>query len=342
MPLLALVGLLVSWQTAGQIPPIGIIDFYGLRTLSENQVRQALQFKEGDVLQGSDEEIQRRIEEAEKRLQALPGVNRAKLNLGCCDAGRATLYVGIEENGAVGLQFHEAPQGAVRLPKDVVQAGDEFEKALTLAVEKGDAAEDDSRGYTLFHNPACRAIQDRFLNFAARDLQTLEDVLQNSADAGHRALAAEIIGYAEDKRAVIPYLVGGMSDPDENVRNNSMRALWVMAEFAQRQPEKHIQIPSHPFVAMLNSLNWTDRNKSSLALYELTAKRDPAILTDLREHSLAALIEMARWKSPGHAQPSFFLVGRIAGLKEEQIQKAWDENDRERVISAALKETRSK
>jgi hypothetical protein len=342
MLLLALLSLLFSWQTAEQIPPIGIIDFYGLRTLSGGQVRQVLSFHEGDKLQGTDDELHRRVEEGEHKIEALPGVKKAKLNFTCCDAGKTTLYVGIEESGTPVTVFRAAPKGAVRLPQEIVEAGAAFQRAVTMAMAKGDAAQDDSNGYALFHNPACRAIQERFLAFAARNLPLLEDVLRNSSDAGQRALAAEVIGYAKDKRAAVSDLGQGISDSDADVRNNSMRALWLIAKFAQRSPQSHIVISTHAFVVMLNSLEWTDRNKSSLALYELTEKRDPAILTDLREHALPALIEMARWKSRGHAQAPFFLVGRIAGLDEAQIRKAWDQNDREKVIVAALLDSGAK
>jgi hypothetical protein len=46
---------------------------------------------------------------------------------------------------------------------DIVQAGDEFSKALMLAVQRGDIAEDDSQGQALAHDPALRAIQERFV-----------------------------------------------------------------------------------------------------------------------------------------------------------------------------------
>lgn len=339
MAWLALFLFLLCRQTPESLPPIGIVDFYGLRSLSPFQVRQALSLKEGDILEGSDADIARKIEAARRKLESLPGVHRARLNLGCCEGGKATLYVGIEETGVPALRFRDAPQGAIRLPEDVLQAGREFETAWTIAVEQGDAAEDDSKGYSLFHNSACRDVQMRFLAFAARDPKILKQVLRNSADASQRALAAEIIGYAADKHAVVSSLVEAMSDPDGNVRNNAMRALWVLAKYAQRAPQEHLEIPSHPFVALLNSLNWTDRNKSSLALSELTENRDPAILAELREQAVPALVEMARWKSPGHAQPAFFLLGRIAGLPEEQIRKHWDDQDREPVISAAVKKS---
>ncbi|HMZ21092.1 MAG TPA: FtsQ-type POTRA domain-containing protein, partial [Blastocatellia bacterium] len=69
-----------------QIPPIGVIDFYGLHNVTEQQVRAALQIKEGDSL--SDEP-----KDARRRLEALPGVAQARLEWVCCDNGKATLYV---------------------------------------------------------------------------------------------------------------------------------------------------------------------------------------------------------------------------------------------------------
>ncbi len=54
MLLFALLGLLAPWQFTDQLPPIGIIDFYGLRTVSESKVRQVHSFHEGDRLPHSE------------------------------------------------------------------------------------------------------------------------------------------------------------------------------------------------------------------------------------------------------------------------------------------------
>src|SRR5262245_16081691 len=122
MSWLILLALLLPAPQDPQIPPIGIIDFYGLRSISEQQIREALQIKEGDSPIG-------KTKEAERRLESLPGVAEARISGGCCDAGKSTLYVGIREKGAPSLQFRSAPQGKVRLPQDVLQAGEEFQKA---------------------------------------------------------------------------------------------------------------------------------------------------------------------------------------------------------------------
>ncbi len=89
------------------------------------------------------------------------------------------------------------------------------------------------------------------------------------------------------------------------------------------------------FIEMLNSLSWTDRNRAVKALEILTDTRDAPVLKQMRERGLDALTEMARWKSLEHALPAFVLVGRIAGLSEEQIQEKWAAGQREAVIAQA-------
>src|SRR5688500_2951111 len=83
--LLIFLSVLLPGSANAQDPPVGIIDFYGLRTISEQQARQALQIKEGDSLPGS-------AEEAQRRLETLPNVQQAHLGVICCDEGRAILY----------------------------------------------------------------------------------------------------------------------------------------------------------------------------------------------------------------------------------------------------------
>src|SRR5215217_4490443 len=71
--------LLLPWLplAAQQMPPLGIIDFYGLRTLPESTVRRTLGIREGDPVPDS-------AGPATRRLRALPGVADARLNLVCC------------------------------------------------------------------------------------------------------------------------------------------------------------------------------------------------------------------------------------------------------------------
>jgi hypothetical protein len=270
-------------------------------------------------------------------LEALPNVLQARLNFECCAAGEATLYVGLREKGTPGLQFRPPPHGKIRLPDNIVGVGVALDEAISRAVEQGDAGVDQSQGHALSHNPEARALQEGFIIFAAQNVKLLRSILHESADAQHRALAAEIIAYAPNKRDVVPDLIYGMSDPVGGVRNNSMRALGVIAGFAQRMPEQRIKVPMQPFVGMLNSIEWTDRNKASLALFYLTEKREAGLLANLRRQALQSLVEMARWKNPGHAQFPFFILGRVGKLSEAELWKAWNNGDRESVIQRVLR-----
>ncbi len=300
------------------------------------QAREALTFKEGDSISYGDE-LPRTFTDSERRLLKVPGVIRAHTEVVCCDDGRVIVYVGIQERGAPTMRLRAEQRGKARLADDVVAAGDEFSKAFGVAVLRGEANEDRSQGHSLLADPATRAIQERFLVYAKRDLPQLRLVLRSSSDAAQRALAAQVLGYAADKQAVVDDLVYAMSDPSENVRNNAMRALLVFSEMVPTAPTPAPRIPHDRFIAFLNSPVWTDRNKASGALMTLSVSRDAALLASVRKEALASLVEMARWKSDGHAKPAFTILGRIAGYSDDAARAAWERGERELVISAALR-----
>ncbi|HEY6400109.1 MAG TPA: HEAT repeat domain-containing protein [Blastocatellia bacterium] len=267
----------------------------------------------------------------------MPDVEEARFDRVCCVEGKAILYVGIRRKGEPSIEFRAAPQSKVRLPENVIQAGKDYQKAMQDSALKGDPGEDNSYGHALSKDPATRAVQERFIRFAAQDLKFFRDVLRNSADAEHRALAAQIIAYTENKQEIVNDLVEAMKDPVEAVRNNAMRALWVMPETTRETTERPIRIPGRPFIEMLNSIEWRERNKSSMALLKITKAPSPAILSELRRKALPALIEMARWKTPGHAKAAFILLGRVAGYPDGEINAAWEDGDHASFIEAATK-----
>jgi hypothetical protein len=313
------------------LPRIGIIDFYGLRQVPEASVRRRLGIAVGDSVSPSLRDS------ATARLRAVPGVTGVRLAPVCCEAGRLILYVGVEEAGAPQLRFRGAPTGTVRLPDDVVRASEVFEAAFDSALAHGDFAEDDTAGHQLMHYPAARQAQEQFVPLARRYADSLRSVLRQSGDGDERALAARILAYVPRKQDVVADLVFAMSDPDEDVRNNAMRALAVIALLARRRPELQLQVPLTPFVDLLNSPVWTDRNKASFALLSLSESRDPALFALLRKQAMPALAEMARWQSRGHAVSAAIILGRLGGLTEPEIHDAWDRGDRQRLIDAALK-----
>lgn len=330
---LVLWSLLTALLTAplgAQSFAVGVIDVYGAQRVGAPAVRTALGLAIGDTLvMDSAKTLVRR---AEQRLMQLPGVSRAKVNLTCCEAGRLIIYIGVAEAGSDTLVFRGAPTGAVRLPPPIVDAGDAFYAALMDATRRGDTGESDSLGYTLANDTTMQRIQRSFVSIAAAQLPLLREVLRGSSVASQRALAAQIIGYASDRQAAAADLAFAMTDPDANVRNAAMRALWIIASYGQAHPNIGLRVSAEPFVRLLSSIEWTDRNKSSLALVALTASRDPQLLASIRAGALTALLDMARWTSPGHAYAGLVLLSRIAGIPEEELQAAIRRGDRQRVL----------
>lgn len=334
-PLLAPGILLVALAAPVDVaaPKIGTLDFYGLQKVSEAKVRQVLGAKEGDPLPPSKGDV-------EERLDELPGVIESHLEAVCCDAGKMILYIGIEEKGAVHFDLREPPEGDAQLPEEIASTYRRFLDESQTAVRRGSTAEDLTRGYSLMADPAARAVQEQFLPLAKDHLAELRNVLRNSSDEDQRVMAVYVIAYAARKIEIVDDLQFALKDADAGVRAGATHALLALAVYARLHPDEKIQISPTWFIEMLNSLSWTDRNNALKALQVLTDKRDASTLDQLRDRALGSLIEMARWKTLPHALPAFVLVGRVAGLSEDQIQTAWTRGDRESVIAAAKKKSR--
>jgi hypothetical protein len=159
----------------------------------------------------------------------------------------------------------------------------------------------------------------------------LEHVLATASDAEQRAVAAEFLGYARRTTIQIAALVRASRDVDDGVRNNAVRALAVLA---RSDPKVARRIPAAGFVDMLNSGTWKDRNKASMLVDALSIRRDPRLLALLRARALDSLVEMARWRSHGHATAARAILGRAAGIDEERLTKLLDTDQVEAIVDA--------
>jgi uncharacterized protein (TIGR03435 family) len=339
-------------QLEPEIPRIATVDLYGLRTVPEQAVRDALNLQPGDRtplfsrapglkgavlklaewLPGSKlATIDRNV--AIARLERIPGVARADVKTIVNPGGRAALFVGIEENGVRHFTYRPPPSGSVALPAEMTDAYVVHGEALLAAAANpaSQLDEDDSQGHALFTDPTMRAMEDKAIQFDQAHLFLARDVLKNSSDANQRAAAAWIVGYAPDKSAgVVGDLIAASRDSDETVRNNATRAIAVIVEFAAQNPELGIHIDPKPFIAMLNSLTWTDRNKATAVLSSL----GPEAAAAMRERALPALLEMAQWQD-SHYEDALRLLGRIAGLSGDDVDKAIAGGDRGRILATA-------
>lgn len=294
---------------------IGDIEFFGYTSFANpNQLRKELPVHVGDkiTLFQTDTKVR-------KAIRFDTGQEPTDVAFVSCDAhGNSTLFIGLPGPTTSKFRYYASPKGHDRLPYNLNELYRRLNRALKAAVYEGRGAvqEDDSRGYALNKYPPARSLQIQLRKYAVWHQAKLLQVLRDSSDVEQRRIAAEVLGYAKESQAQISALVRATRDPDADVRNNAARALWVLASSKSRVAD---QIPSHNFIAMVKSRVWTDRNKASLVLMELTKTRRPLLLAKLRKEALPALIEMAEWRDVAHASDARVILGRIAGIPEKQL-----------------------
>jgi hypothetical protein len=320
--------LALSFSAAAQVPMVGDINLYGLRKVPAEKILAAIKVRHGDRLPPSKGDLEDQMEE-------IPDVVLARVEAVCCEGRDAILFVGIEERGAPHPSLRSLPAGDAVLPPEFVASYRQFLDAVQHAASQGNTAEDLTAGHSLMADPQSRAFQERFAGFAATHVELLRQVLRDGSEAEQRAIAAAVIGYAPHKRDVVDDLQYAIEDADETVRANAMRALSAIAVFNSKNPEQAVPIAPTWFVDLLNSVVLSDRVEAVRALINLTETPNRGALDLMRERALPALIEMARWPTLSYALPPFLLVGRIAGLPDDQIHQYWEKSDREPVIQKA-------
>ena len=313
-------------------PRVGLIEIYGAHKVSVKKIQSALRVREGDSMPSR--------EDVEDRIDKIPGIVASRLQAACCDGRQMILYVGVEEKDAPHFDFHPAPTSDLTLAADVWGKYREFLDEVAVSMRTGKPDEDLTNGYSLMADPDCRTLQQDFIPLVARDLLAIDHVLRESFDLEQRAAAAYLLQYgprgAHTSKIIVDALEYALRDQEDTVRERAMRALQAVAVGGKLHPEQQIHIEPTWFVELLNSVVWSDRRNATLALVNLTEKRDPETLSLIRQRALPAVVEMARWHDLRHALPAFILAGRLAGLDEKEIQAAWLNGDRKAVLDAAL------
>jgi hypothetical protein len=312
---LFLLAILIHPVITAQQFRVGSKDIYGNRHISSSVVFSAFDIKEGDSINA----VQYDKKPAADKIRLATGARHVSINLVCCDInGDLMIYLGMGETDDVNM-YNKQPRQHARLPAKMIAAYNDYERQLEPAIKKGEASEDDSNGYALIKYLPARQEQNKFIVFAKQYQALLCAVIRNSVYQRDRAAATQVIAYSADKRKAIDCLIYAVNDNNDEVRNNAARALEILAGYLHKHPEVKISIPAAPFIKMMNSPEWTDRNKAASVLLQLTESRDRALLNELKQKCLPSIIEMAKWKDRAHAFFTFVILGRIAGIDDQQL-----------------------
>lgn len=314
---------------SAQRPEVAIIDFYGVKKVPIDKLRKALGFAEGSPMPASKGET-------ELKLNFVTGVVGAQLQAICCEAGKAIVYVGIEEKGSTHFTYRAEPEAELQVPKDVEEAYLAFLQQVTEAAKANMPEEDLTEGHSLMRYLPAREAQLKFVDLTETHGVALREVSRKAGDPAHRAMAVYVMGYAKQKFRVIDDLFYALKDMDETVRANALRALGAITVKAKLDPDAEIKVPATWFIEMLNSLSWSDRTQAARFLVNLTDSRDPRVLLQIKERAFDSIVEMAKWKHAEHSLPAYILLGRVSGFPEEDLQHAWSTGDRELMIKRAL------
>ena len=309
---------------------IGEINYFGYAGVDVAAIRAQLPLHPGDSLTFATF----REEPMKAVITRITGQPPTDLNITCCDdAKRLLIYIGLGGASSHSQSTATPPHGLDHLDPEALRLYDEDMKGLERAVTAGNAGEDDSQGYMLSNDPALHQINLAMHTYAVTREAEFIRVLHMATDPRQRRVAATFLGYVLRSTTQVEALVQAVGDPDDEVRNNAVRALWVLSSSHNGQP---LDMDPQPFIALLFSGKWTDRNKSSLLLFRLTENRDSKLLATLREKAMQPLIEGASWTGdPGHSDPFLVILGRIAGIPNDKLQKLVDAHDTAAIIGAA-------
>ena len=309
---------------------IGVVNYFGYSGIDLAKIRSQVPLRPGDTITHAT------FSKAPTNavVERLTGHQTTDLNITCCDDKRQLLiYIGLAGASSHPSSPNSPPDEAVRLEPAALDLYDQGTAALEHAVSSGDTGEDDSKGYMVSNDPALHKINLAMRAYATNRETEFIHVLERAAEPRQRQVAAELLGYVPRSSRQIDALAKASNDSDDNTRNNAVRALSVLSSARDAEP---LHINPTPFIRLLFSGKWTDRNKASLFLSHLTDQRDSALLAALRKRALPPLIEGASWsEDPGHSIPFLVILGRIGGIKDDKLMQLIGAHDIQVIIHSA-------
>lgn len=309
---------------------IGPINYFGYSGIDLAAVQAKMPLHTGDTLKLATFSE----DPAKAAVAQVTGYPPTDIDVVCCDGQRRLLiFIGLGGTSSRAMSAVAMPNSADHLDPAALQLYEQEMTALQAAVTSGNAGEDDSQGYMLSNDPTLHKINLAMRDYAVHREAEFIRVLRNASDPKQRQVAATLLGYVPRSATQASALVQAVNDPDGEVRNNAIRTLEVLSARKNAAP---LSIDARALISLVFSDKWSDRNKGSLLLFRITEGRDQFLLKTLRTQALQPLIEGASWASdPGHSTPFLTILGRIAGIPEEKLQKMIDNGDSAGIIDAA-------
>jgi len=266
---------------------IAVIEFFGSKGIDVAQVRQALPIHPGDPM---TDDVQEAVKRAVRRVLGRDATDVGQV---CCIGdGDTAIFIGLPGESSRRVVYNRGPAGDAPVSKELASIYDRKMDAWVNAVQSGNAEEDGTPGYSLLKHPATRTLQLAEREYALKHEDEIVRTLESDRHGEQRAIAADALGYCARSPRQLAALVHAVRDPDGTVRNNATRAL---GEILRGDPAVAAQIPPDPFIELVRSGVWSDRNKGSIALMMLVQSAPPEVLRRIKAEAGDALAEIAAW-----------------------------------------------
>lgn len=309
---------------------VGEINYFGYGGLSLQKIRATLPLHVGDSLTHATFS-KKPINDA---ITAAIGKPPTDVDITCCDASQhLEIFIGLPGTTSHPVPSGPTPSGNTHLDPEGLHLYEEEQSLLMQAVARGTAGEDDSLGYMVSKDPALKTLNLAMRSYAIGRESELKQVLQTASDLEDRRAAAALLGYVRSSNTQAEALSQAVTDPDSEVRNIAVRALFVLSAATNNHPKINVG----PILNLLYSGSWTDRNKASLLLLRMTDLRNVEVLQSLRKEAMAPLIEGGSWADvPGHSTPFLLILGRIGGISDQNLEDLLKSGNKDAITSAAI------
>jgi HEAT repeats len=310
---------------------IGAINYFGYGGLPLQKVRATLPLHVGDTLTHATFSKKPINDAVLSAIGKLP----TDVNVTCCIASQQLeIFIGLPGSTSRPVPSGPVPSGNTHLDPEGLRLYEQEQPLIGQAAVRGTGSEDDSHGYMISNDPSLKAVNLAMRSYAIGRESELRQVLQTSSDPKDRRAAAALLGYVQRSSTQAEALSKAIEDPDEEVRNNAVRALAVLSAATTSD---HLQINMKPLINLLYSDIWTDRNKASFLLMRMSEARNPEVLRSLRKEAMGPLVEGASWTDvPGHSTPFLVVLARIGGIPDYKLDELLKSGNTNAIISAAI------
>ena len=293
------------------------VDVFGNSRTPESEILAILDVQEGATI---TPEVVSRLD---KKLRDSGKFAYCKLSSAAFGDRKSFLTVDVVEKGEEGsLHLRKAPTGTVDVPRDLLEWVRQYEKAAFRMFQiQPKGFKDIEEGHYLDRDPGLREYEEKMLEMVPAHQDVLVRALREDKDPGKRAICATLLGWAKDKKAVVPPLEEALKDPEVQVRANAARSLIPIAYIANKEP---IPFPLEPVLELLHQPTSSDRSKAVALLLHLAGKAENHAA--IRDRASDVLVKIVGAKHPAQREHSLTLLTMVSGEdygRDPEKWKAW-------------------